>query len=89
MIRIPLKYQIFDSPVEILEKDAARLKSHLTGWNKLNEIFLLGLNEPDLRRMAVLELMGSQRRAILTRLLGRLAKMQRQKYAARIEKALA
>lgn len=89
MIRILLKYQIFDSPVEILEKDAARLSSHLTGWNKLNEIFLLGLNEPDLRRMVVLELMGAHRRSILSRLLGRLAKLERQKYNQRIEKAIA
>lgn len=88
MIRIPLKYQIFDSPVEILEKDAASLKPHLTGWNKLNEIFLVGLNAPDLRRMVVLELMGSQRRAIIARLLGRLAKLERQKYIRRITKAI-
>jgi hypothetical protein len=88
MIRIPLKYQIFDSPVEILEKDAASLKPHLTGWNKLNEIFLVGLNAPDLRRMVVLELMGSQRRVIIARLLGRLAKLERQKYLARITKAI-
>lgn len=87
MIRIPLKYQIFDSPVEILEKDAASLKPHLTGWNKLNEIFLVGLNAHDLRRMVVLELMGGQRRSILSRLLGRLAKLERQKYIARITKA--
>ena len=87
MIRIPLKYQIFDSPVEILEKDAASLKPHLTGWNKLNEIFLVGLNAHDLRRMVVLELMGGQRRSILSRLLGRLAKLERQKYLARITKA--
>ena len=88
MIHIPLKYQIFDSPVEILEKDAASLKPHLTGWNKLNEIFLVGLNAPDLRRMVVLELMGGQRRAILSRLLGRLAKLERQKYLTRITKAI-
>ena len=87
MIHIPLKYQIFDSPVEILEKDAASLKPHLTGWNKLNEIFLVGLNAHDLRRMVVLELMGGQRRSILSRLLGRLAKLERQKYLARITKA--
>jgi hypothetical protein len=87
MTRVPLKYQIFDSPVEILEKDAARLKVHLTGWNRLNEIFLVGLNEPDLRRMVVLELMGARRKAILSRLLGRLAKLERQKYNQRIEKA--
>ena len=88
MIRVPLKYQIFDSPVEILEKDAARLTGHLTGWNRLNEIFLVGLNEPDLRRMVVLELMGARRISILSRLLGRLSKLERQKYNQRIQKAI-
>lgn len=84
-----MKYQIFGSPIEILEKDAARLSSHLTGWNKLNEIFLLGLNEPDLRRMVVLELMGARRQSIISRLLGRLSKLERQRYNQNIEKALA
>tara|TARA_R110000868_G_scaffold11798_5_gene57586 strand:+ start:4301 stop:4570 length:270 start_codon:yes stop_codon:yes gene_type:complete len=88
MIRIPIKFQIFDSPVELSEKDASRLKVHLTGWNKLNEVFLLGLNEPDLRRMVVMELMDDHRRSIISRLLGRLAKMQRQKYLQKISKAL-
>jgi hypothetical protein len=86
--RIPQKYQIFDEPVVVTSKDAERLKVHLTGWNKLNEMFLLGINQPDLRRLVVMELMGAARRTILTRLLGRLSKLERQTYMDRINKAL-
>lgn len=88
MKKIPLKYQIFDREVLIDDKDAERLSPHLAGWNRLNEIFLLGINEPDLRRLVVLELMGSRRLHIINRLLGRLAKTQRQKIDSKIERIL-
>lgn len=87
-IRIPQKYQIFDAKVELTTKDVERLKVHLTGWNKLNEMFLLGVNAPDLQRLVVIELMGAARRVILTRLLGRLMRLERQEYMAKINKAL-
>jgi hypothetical protein len=38
--------------------------------------------------MVVMELMGDHRRSIISRLLGRIAKMQRQKYLQKISKAL-
>ena len=37
----------------------------------------LGLNVPDLQRLVIMELLGNGRQRILTRLLGRLAKLQR------------
>lgn len=80
------KYQVFDDPVELESKDIERLKSHLTGWNKLNEILLLGINESDLRRLVIIELMGSRRMTIINRLLGRLATIQRERIKTRMAK---
>lgn len=86
-MKIPLKYQVFDEPVEISDKDKQRLSVHLVGWNKLNEIFLLGsINEPDLRRLVVMEIMGSRRMSIIGRLLGRLQKIQRKRIDQNIAK---
>lgn len=86
-MKIPQKYQIFDDPVELTDKDQERLKVHLVGWNHLNEILLLGsINEPDLMRLVILELAGSRRMDIINRLLGRLAKLQRRRLRERIQK---
>lgn len=85
-MKITQKYQVFDDPIEIDPKDAERLKGYLTGWNKLNEILLLGINEPDLRRLVVMELMGSRRMVIVNRLLGRLGTIQRERIKGRIAK---
>lgn len=87
-MKIAQKYQVFDDPVDVESKDFDRLKSHLTGWNKLNEILLLGINEPDLRRLVIMELMGSRRMVIVNRLLGRLATIQRERIKVRIAKLL-
>jgi hypothetical protein len=85
-MKIPLKYQIFDAPVEISDKDKERLGVHASGWNRLNEILLLGVNEADLQRLIIIELMGSRRLDIVTRLLGRLQKLQRKRIRDRIQK---
>lgn len=85
-MKIAQRYQVFDQPVEIDEKDRDRLKVHLSGWNRLNEILLLGINEPDLRRLVILELLGARRKEMLTRLLGRLAKLERKRILSRIQK---
>ena len=87
-MKLAQKYQVFDDPVDVESKDLDRLKSHLTGWNKLNEILLLGINEPDLRRLVIMELMGSRRMTIVNRLLGRLATLQRERIKGRIAKLL-
>jgi hypothetical protein len=85
-MKIPQKYQVFDQPVEISDKDAERLKDLLSGWNRLNEIMLLGVNEPDLRRLVVMEVKTSCRMTIINRLLGRLAKLERKRITDRIGK---
>ena len=85
-MKITQKYQVFDDPIEVDSKDFERLKGYLTGWNKLNEILLLGINEPDLRRLVVMELMGSRRMVIVNRLLGRLGTIQRERIKGRIAK---
>lgn len=85
-MKIPAKYQVFDQPVEISDKDKERLAVHATGWNRLNEILLLGINEPDLRRLVVIELMGPRRMAIIDRLVGRISKLEKARIRERIEK---
>lgn len=86
-MKIPLKYQVFDEDVEISDKDHQRLSVHLAGWNRLNEIFLLGsINESDLRRLVIMEIMGSRRPSMINRLLGRLQKLQRKQIDYRIAK---
>ena len=87
-MRVPLKYQIFEQPVVLTSKDAERLSYHLGNWSQLNEVMLLGVNLPDLRRLAVLELMGKGRRSILQRLLGRVSKEQHRERWAKIERVL-
>lgn len=87
-MKIPSRCQIFDAPVPIDSKDVERLQPHLTNWKYLNEVFLLGVTAPDLRRLVVLELRTRGRMSILHRLLGRLAKVQRQEYLQRIRRAL-
>lgn len=76
-MRVPSRYQIFDTEVIITYKDEERLRVHLSNWKRLHEIMLLGLNTPDLQRLVIMELLGNGRQRILTRLLGRLAKLQR------------
>ena len=87
-MRVPVKYQIFERPVVLTSKDAERLSYHLGNWSRLNEVMLLGINLPDLRRLAVLEMMGLRRRSILVRLLGRIAKEQHRERWAKIERVL-
>lgn len=88
-MKIPSKYQIFDAPVVLDSKDAERLSFHLTNWNKLNEMFMLGVNAPDLRRLVVMEMLGRRRMAIISRLLGRLARVQRKHLLGKVREALA
>ena len=87
-MRIPNRFQIFETEVILSDKDAERLQVHLSNWRRLHEIMLLGLNIPDLRRLVVLELLGNGRRAIITRLLGRIAKLQRTEHMQRINQLL-
>lgn len=81
------RYQIFDREVVITDKDVERLRIHLCNWQRLHEILLLGVNAEDLRRLVILELAGHDRETIISRLLGRLAKVERREMKRRIAEA--
>lgn len=85
---IPEKYQIFDEPVHLSDKDRQRLNAYLSGWNKLIEQLMDGVNLPDLQRLLIIELMDRQRRPILQKLLVRLTKLNREKLERKIERCL-
>lgn len=87
-MRVPSRYQIFDAEVIITYKDEERLRVHLSNWKRLHEIMLLGLNVPDLQRLVIMELLGNGRHRILTRLLGRLAKLQRAELQRKVNSLL-
>lgn len=87
-MRLPTKYQIFDREVILTSKDAERLEVHLANWRVLHEVMLLGVCLEDLRRLVILELAGNARRTILVRLLGRIAKLQRNEVMAKIDRLL-
>ena len=84
---IPRRFQIFDQEVVITDKDVERLRIHLCNWQKLHEILLLGVNAEDLRRLVILELAGHDRETIISRLLGRLAKVERREMKKRMAEA--
>lgn len=81
------RYQIFDREVVITDKDVERLRIHLCNWQRLHEILLLGVNAEDLRRLVILELAGHDRETIISRLLGRLAKVERREMKKRMAEA--
>ena len=83
---IPKKFQIFDTKVNLPDKDAERLTPYLSGWPVLSKWFYSArVNEPDLQRLIVMELMGSRRHVILMRLAARLGSLSRWKVKAKIE----
>lgn len=86
-MNIPRRLQIFDREVTITDKDVERLRVHLCNWQQLHEILLLGVNAEDLRRLVILELAGHDRGTIISRLLGRLAKVERREINRRIAEA--
>ena len=86
-MNIPRRLQIFDREVTITDKDVERLRVHLCNWQRLHEILLLGVNAEDLRRLVILELAGHDRETIISRLLGRLAKVERREINQRIAEA--
>ena len=84
-MKVPERYQVFDVPVVVSSKDEQRLAGYLTGWMRLAEL-LADINEPDLMRLVIMELLGKQRRKILDRLLMRLGRVQRKRIEERITK---
>lgn len=86
-MKIPQRFQVFDTVVVLSSKDADRLSPYIVGWRHLAEL-LKHINEPDLLRLVILELLGKQRRKILDRLLMRLGRVQRKRIEERIAKCL-
>lgn len=87
-MKIPTKYQVFPEPVVLLDVDAERFAPYLSCWVHLHTLLTLGVNEPDIQRLIVLELLGKRRRHILQRLLMRLGKAQRHSLERKIEHLL-
>ena len=85
---IPPQLQVFDRTVVLSDKDAERLAPHLAYWDKLHRLLALGVNEPDLQRLIILELMGAKRNLILIRLMMRLGKVQRKEIERRVYRLL-
>jgi len=85
---IPDRYQVFERRTQLDNKDCERLGSFLSGWKRLSPLLALGVNEPDLRTLILLELVGKQRRVILDRLLMRLGRVQRRELQKKINLAL-
>ena len=87
---IPPRYQIFDRPVTVTERDEERLTPYLTSWPRLNQLFKLDvLREPDLRMLILIELRTKKRRVILDRLVARLNMRQRETLLGKINLILA
>ena len=83
-MNIPAQYQVFDKPVSLIDKDSVRLKVYLISWDRLAERLIEGINEPDVERLIVLELMGKRRTKLLDRLLMRLGRLQRRRIAEKV-----
>jgi hypothetical protein len=70
-------------------KDMTRLKPHLSGWVRLNEILMLGtLSAEDLRKLILIEITERKRRQILRKLVSRLKSTERQHLLSLIDNCL-
>lgn len=85
-MKIPQSFQVFDTDVVMSGKDQQRLSPHLSCWKRLNEILILGVNESDLQRLIVIELMESRRQEILKRLLSRYGRARQEAIVRRVQK---
>ncbi len=85
---IPDEFQIFPHPVILSDKDCARLKPYLSHWMKLNQLLCLGVNEPDLERLMIIELSYNRRSDILGRLLSRWGRQRQMKLQEKIDRLL-
>ena len=88
-MNLPRKYQVFPGvEVGMCSKDEERLSFYLSNWVRLSNLFVKGVNVPDLRRLLVLELMGKKRRFILDRIIGRISTLQKAELHERVDHAL-
>ncbi len=86
-MKIPSRLQIFGEPVILSDVDASRLSVYLVGFMHLATP-ILTINEPDVKRLIVMELLGKRRWKLLERLIMRLGRMQRQALEKRVRKLL-
>jgi hypothetical protein len=75
-MKIPDHLQLFATPVVLSDKDEERLSVYLTGFDPFVHL-LCTINEPDLRRLVVMELAGKKRWKILERLVMRVSRLER------------
>lgn len=85
---IPHKYQVFDDEVAMSDEQEKRLSPYLSNFNKLYAKLVDGVNDDDLRRMLIIELMGKARPAIIDRIRKRLLRQTRERIDAKIENLL-
>jgi hypothetical protein len=71
--------KLFDTQPRVTKSDRRRLAPHLTGWNRMTDLMLLGtISSDDLKRLIIIESEERKRKPILRRLIGRLFTMQQQ-----------
>lgn len=75
-MKIPAKLQLFETPVILTDQDEARLSAYL-GCYEYFVPLISKINEPDLRRLIVMELSGKRRWKILERLVMRVSRLDR------------
>jgi hypothetical protein len=86
-MKIPDKYQIFPRPIILIDKDAGRLSPFLSGWERLHAV-LATMQEPDIERLIVIEMMYRRRPMIIDRLASRLMQVAKIRIRAKIRKAI-
>jgi hypothetical protein len=88
-MNIPSKYQVFDGdPTPISDKDFERLSPYLSGWPKLNTLFVEGIGEQEIKQLIILEMMDRRRAPIIDRLVMRLGRLQRVRLRRQISKTV-
>lgn len=86
-MKIPTRLQIFDEPITLSDVDESRLSVYLSGFMTLATP-ISKINEPDVKRLIVMELAGKRRWKLLERLIMRLGRMQRQTLEKKVKKLL-
>jgi hypothetical protein len=87
-MKIPDRFQIFDTPVTLTYADQDRLAPHVSNYNKLHELLLLPITDDDLKKMAIIELMGKARWTIIYRLLCQINNVQQTRWTAKAKKVI-
>lgn len=86
-MKIPAKLQLFETPVALSDQDEERLSVYLGCYDYFVPL-LNKVNEPDLRRLIVMELSGKRRWKILERLVMRVSRLDRLELEKKVRAAL-